>query len=84
MAAPGPGGRFGEYGGRFVPESLMPACLELEKWFDDAWNDPAFRQELDDLLRAYGGRPQPRRRGVRRHFGGGDPGPGRRPQRGRP
>ena len=59
MAAPGPGGRFGEYGGRFVPESLMPACLELEKWFDDAWNDPAFRKELDDLLRAYGGRPTP-------------------------
>ena len=59
MLAPGPDGRFGEYGGRFVPESLMPACLELEKWFDDAWNDPAFRQELDDLLRAYGGRPTP-------------------------
>ena len=59
MLAPGPDGRFGEYGGRFVPESLMPACLELEKWFDDAWNDPSFRQELDDLLRAYGGRPTP-------------------------
>jgi tryptophan synthase beta chain len=59
MVVPGPDGRFGEYGGRFVPEALMPACLELEKWFDDAWNDPAFRKELDGLLRAYGGRPTP-------------------------
>ena len=41
MGRPGPDGRFGEFGGRFVPESLMPACLELEKWFDDAWADPA-------------------------------------------
>ena len=52
-------GRFGDFGGRFVPESLMPACLELEKWFDDAWDDPAFRAELDGLLRHYGGRPTP-------------------------
>ena len=59
MARPGPDGRFGEFGGRFVPESLMPACLELEKWFDDAWADPAFRAELDWLLRHYGGRPTP-------------------------
>ena len=59
MAQPGPDGRFGEFGGRFVPESLMPACLELEKWFDDAWADPAFRAELDGLLRHYGGRPTP-------------------------
>src|SRR5271157_2819260 len=59
MGRPGPDGRFGEFGGRFVPESLMPACLELEKWFDDAWADPAFRAELDGLLRHYGGRPTP-------------------------
>ena len=59
MGRPGPDGRFGEFGGRFVPESLMPACLELEKWFDDAWSDPAFRAELDGLLRHYGGRPTP-------------------------
>jgi tryptophan synthase beta chain len=59
MSRPGPGGRFGEFGGRFVPESLMPACLELEQWFDDAWADPAFRSELDGLLRTYGGRPTP-------------------------
>ena len=37
----------------------MPACLELEKEFDDAWGDPAFRSQLDDLLRDYGGRPTP-------------------------
>ena len=59
MSRPGSDGRFGEFGGRFVPESLMPACLELEKWFDDAWGDPAFRAELDGLLRHYGGRPTP-------------------------
>jgi tryptophan synthase beta chain len=56
---PGEDGRFGEFGGRFIPESLMTACLELEKWFDDAWADPAFRNELARLLRDYGGRPTP-------------------------
>jgi tryptophan synthase beta chain len=59
MGHPGADGRFGEYGGRFVPESLMPACLELEKWFDDAWSDTAFRAQLDDVLCGYGGRPTP-------------------------
>ena len=59
MTEPGPDGRFGEYGGRFVPESLMPACLDLEAQFHDAWSDPAFRAELDGLLRDYGGRPTP-------------------------
>ena len=59
MAEPGPDGRFGDFGGRFVPESLMPACLELEQSFKDAWADPSFRKELDDLLRSYGGRPTP-------------------------
>ncbi len=59
MAEPGADGRFGEFGGRFVPESLMPACLDLEKAFADAWADPAFRSELNDLLRFYGGRPTP-------------------------
>jgi tryptophan synthase beta chain len=56
---PGDDGRFGEFGGRFIPESLMTACLELEKWFDDAWADPTFREELANLLRDYGGRPTP-------------------------
>ncbi|HEY1829992.1 MAG TPA: tryptophan synthase subunit beta [Acidimicrobiales bacterium] len=59
MAEPGPDGRFGEFGGRFVPESLMPACLELEVSFREAWADPEFRGELDALLRTYGGRPTP-------------------------
>lgn len=59
MAQPDADGRFGEFGGRFVPESLMTACLELEACFDDAWADPAFRAELDGLLRHYGGRPTP-------------------------
>ena len=40
MAEPSPDGRFGEFGGRFVPETLMPACLELEAAFRDAWADP--------------------------------------------
>ena len=57
MADPGSEGRFGEFGGRFVPETLVPACAELEVGFIDAWADPAFRTELDDLLRDYAGRP---------------------------
>jgi tryptophan synthase beta chain len=59
MGDPGPTGRFGQFGGRFVPESLMPACIELEAAFRSAWSDPAFRAELSDLLRSYGGRPTP-------------------------
>ncbi len=59
MGKPGSDGRFGEFGGRFVPESLMPACLALEKEFDEAWGDPAFRARLDGILRHYGGRPTP-------------------------
>ena len=57
LTKPGADGRFGEFGGCFVPETLVPACQELEAAFDDAWNDPAFRTELNDLLRDYAGRP---------------------------
>jgi tryptophan synthase beta chain len=57
LTKPGADGRFGEFGGRFVPETLVPACQELEAAFDDAWNDSAFRSELNDLLRDYAGRP---------------------------
>jgi tryptophan synthase beta chain len=57
LTTPGADGRFGEFGGRYVPETLVPACQELEKAFNDAWNDPAFRTELNDLLRDYAGRP---------------------------
>jgi tryptophan synthase beta chain len=57
MVTPGADGRFGEFGGRFVPETLIPACQELEVAFTDAWADPSFRRELDDILREYAGRP---------------------------
>ena len=59
MGDPGPTGRFGQFGGRFVPESLMPACIELESAFRLAWEDKEFRDELDGILRHYGGRPTP-------------------------
>ena len=59
MAEPGPDGRFGEFGGRFVPESLVPACMELAEAFTKAWSDPAYRAELEGILRDYGGRPTP-------------------------
>jgi tryptophan synthase beta chain len=59
MGDPGPTGRFGDFGGRYVPESLVPACIELEDAFRDAWGDPAFRAELDGILQGYGGRPTP-------------------------
>ena len=57
MEEPSATGRFGEFGGRFVPETLVPACEEIEAAFRDAWIDPAFRAELDQLLRQYAGRP---------------------------
>ena len=57
MAPPSDTGRFGEFGGRFVPETLVPACQELEAAFIDAWADPVFRADLDHLLRTYAGRP---------------------------
>ena len=57
LVTPGSDGRFGEFGGRFVPETLVPACQELESAFRDAWADPVFRRELDDILRDYAGRP---------------------------
>ena len=57
MREPDATGRFGEFGGRFVPETLVPACMDLEREFRAAWADPAFRTELDDVLRDYAGRP---------------------------
>jgi len=57
LQTPGSDGRFGEFGGRYVPETLVPACQELEAAFEDAWNDPLFRADLDQLLREYAGRP---------------------------
>ena len=59
MAEPTESGRFGDFGGMYVPETLVPACQELDRAFRDAWGDPAFRNELDHLLRTYAGRPSP-------------------------
>ncbi len=59
MGDPGPQGRFGDFGGRYLPEALVPACLDLEKAFRRAWADAGFRKRLDDLLRDYAGRPTP-------------------------
>ncbi len=59
MAEPDADGRFGRFGGRFVPETLIPALAELEQGFRDAWADPGFRARLDGLLRDYAGRPSP-------------------------
>jgi tryptophan synthase beta chain len=59
MGEPTPDGRFGEFGGRYLPETLVPACIELEKAFRSAWGDPAFREEYAAILRDYAGRPTP-------------------------
>ncbi len=58
-AYPDPSGRFGDYGGRYVPETLMPLVHELEAAFRAAIADPAFRSELDGYLKHYVGRPSP-------------------------
>ena len=50
-------GRFGAYGGQYVPETLMNAVYELEEAYEHYKNDPAFVEELDDLNRNYAGRP---------------------------
>jgi tryptophan synthase beta chain len=57
MGAPSSDGRFGRFGGRFVPETLIPACQQLEAAFIEAWADPIFRAEYDRLLRTYANRP---------------------------
>jgi tryptophan synthase beta chain len=52
-------GRFGPYGGRYVPETLMSALDDLARTWDEACRDPQFRTELDGLLASYVGRPTP-------------------------
>jgi tryptophan synthase beta chain len=52
-------GRFGQFGGKYVPETLMPALAELEAAFYQYWKDESFQQELNGLLRDYVGRPSP-------------------------
>ncbi|MGQ0744646.1 MAG: tryptophan synthase subunit beta [Acidimicrobiales bacterium] len=59
MAGEPPGGRFGPFGGRYLPESLVPACGELEAGFRHAWADPGFHQRYRELLSTYAGRPTP-------------------------
>ncbi len=52
-------GRFGPYGGRYVPETLMVALFELERAYEQAKTDPAFQAEFHNLLRNFAGRPTP-------------------------
>ncbi|HST86175.1 MAG TPA: tryptophan synthase subunit beta [Kineosporiaceae bacterium] len=59
MSDPDDRGRFGQFGGRFVPEALIPACEQLERGFREAWADPSFRGTLTRLLQVYAGRPTP-------------------------
>jgi len=59
MKLPNKHGRFGEFGGRFVPETVMPALLELEKAYLLAKKDKKFQKELSYYLREYAGRPSP-------------------------
>ena len=59
LSDPTPEGRFGEFGGRYVPETLVPACEGLETAFRAAWADSGFRSRLDGLLADYAGRPSP-------------------------
>jgi len=51
--------KFGPYGGQFVPETLMPALIELEREFVSARSDPAFNKEFDGLMASFVGRPTP-------------------------
>ncbi len=59
ISQPDPGGHFGAYGGRFVPEVLMSPLEELQNTYLEAKADPAFHAELDMLLTTYAGRPTP-------------------------
>jgi tryptophan synthase beta chain len=65
-------GRFGDFGGRYVAETLMPLILELEQAYNAAKADPAFQAELDGFLKHYVGRPSPLYFAERltEHFGG--------------
>ncbi len=67
-------GRFGRFGGKYVPETLMPALAELETAFHAYKNEPGFQQELQGLMRDYVGRPSPLYFAERltTHYGRGD------------
>ncbi|EAQ04434.1 tryptophan synthase subunit beta [Pseudooceanicola batsensis HTCC2597] len=72
MNGPDEKGRFGQFGGRFVSETLMPLILDLEKEYDHAKDDPSFWAEMDDLWTHYVGRPSPLYHAARltEHLGG--------------
>ncbi|ETK37697.1 tryptophan synthase subunit beta [Microbispora sp. ATCC PTA-5024] len=59
MGEPLARGRFGEYGGRYAPESLVEACRQVDEAFREAWADPGFRGDLARLLAVHAGRPTP-------------------------
>ncbi len=59
MMGPDEQGRFGQFGGRFVSETLMPLILELEERYEHAKTDPSFWAEMEDLWKHYVGRPSP-------------------------
>jgi tryptophan synthase beta chain len=59
MKGPDEGGRFGQFGGRFVSETLMPLILDLEKEYEKAKEDKSFWEEMDYLWKHYVGRPSP-------------------------
>ncbi len=69
LYAPDAQGRFGAFGGKYVPETLMPALAELEREYAAAQADPEFRRELAEVLREFVGRPTPLTRA--RRFGAG-------------
>ncbi len=72
MARPDKRGHFGIFGGRYVPETLMPCLLELEEAYNEAQKDNNFRQELKAILKDYVGRPTPLYEAKRlgEHLGG--------------
>jgi tryptophan synthase beta subunit len=76
-ALPDARGHFGEFGGTFVPETLMPALAELQAAYAEARTDAGFQRELEGLLRTYVGRPTPLTRAARleARVAGGQPGP---------
>ena len=72
QAMPNAQGRFGPYGGRYVPETLVAPLEELEQAYADARKDPKFQSELDSLLHDFAGRPTPLQFASRlsEHLGG--------------
>ena len=56
---PDPGGHFGDFGGRYVSETLMPALIELQRAYEEAGADETFHEEIDYYLKQYAGRPTP-------------------------